>query len=108
MTDYNKQVPFPRPYTPGANDRTHVVDPFGNTMRGAAGLVPQSPAPTTGGGGGTTSLDLDVYNGRTLALMSSGTATLTAGGRNIFWIQIDTNNNGTNGFMLVLGSLPYT
>jgi hypothetical protein len=32
---------------------------------------------------------------------------MSVAGKSIFWVQLNVNNNGAAGFMLVLGSLPY-
>ena len=103
MPKYKKQVQFPQPFIPGTLE-VGIKDPFGATIRspGTGGLQQVS-----GGGGGGAFPDLAVVNGITGAVIDAGTETLSAGGKNIVWVQIRMNVNGTAGYMLVLGSLGY-
>ena len=102
-TNYAKNVPFPEPFVPrGAGPG--VPDPFGNLMRAADDQLPEMPMP----GGGGAFPDLDIRRAVDGSVVATGTNTMTVGGKDIYWIQLNTNVNGTAGFMLVMGSLGYT
>ena len=106
MTDYNKDVPFPSPFLPGETGQ-NVSDPFGVLNRKPALSRPMSQGGGGGGGGGGIP-DIDVVRAVDGSLIYDGPDTLTVQGKNIVWVQMNVNVNGTAGYMLMLGSLGYT
>jgi hypothetical protein len=108
MTDYIKEVSFPSPFVPSPQDQVSV-DPFGNLM--TKGEHDRPGLGGGGGGGGGTPTGgipkVDVRNGVTGAVILAGTETLVINGRSIYWVEMNVNNNGTAGHMLILGTLPY-
>ena len=100
---YRKQVEFPQPFIPGASE-LGIKDPFGATLDQAGG----GPEQIVGGGGGGGIPDLDVVRAKDGTVISTGTETLTIGGKSIYWVQYEGVTSGVRTWHLKLASLPYS